>query len=84
MALMAGPVLPGPRKPTWGCPACGASANWASRIKCRCGQDAPTVFIQRARKAAREATQQPASAPRRASQSPAPWSDQYKQMQKQM
>ncbi|CAK0847854.1 unnamed protein product [Prorocentrum cordatum] len=41
-------------------------------------------YLLDSRKAAREATQQPASAPRRASQSPAPWSDQYKQMQKQM
>ena len=92
MALTAGPILPGPRKPTWGCPSCGASANWASRIKCRCGQDAPAFIVQRARKAAKEAMQQPASGPPRrvggggshGPPTPAPWSDQYKQMQKQM
>eukprot|EP00959_Pyramimonas_sp_CCMP1952_P030590 641283-Pyramimonas_sp.AAC.1 len=80
MAL-PGPMLPGPKKPTWGCPSCGTASNWAGTVKCRCGQDAPTSVIQRARKAAKAEMQQLASAP---PELPAPWSEQFKQMQKQM
>ncbi|CAK0864358.1 unnamed protein product, partial [Prorocentrum cordatum] len=54
MASPAHDVLPGPTRPFWGCPSCGASANYASRIRCRCGRPAPQSVADKARKAAKQ------------------------------
>ena len=53
-------LLPGPRFPMWGCSRCGHSANWASRIKCKCGAAAPTRIIQAAKRGAAAFKLQPA------------------------
>ena len=39
-------VLPGPRRPFWGC-SCGHADNWACRVRCqRCGAAAPPRSMQ--------------------------------------
>ena len=49
-----GEVLPGPRRPEWGC-ACGTDGNWASRLSCRsCGKAAPSWWRDRAKAKAKE------------------------------
>ena len=46
-------VLPGPRKPIWGC-SCGHADNWACRVRCqRCDKAAPQRFSDAARAAAK-------------------------------
>ena len=55
-------VLPGPRYPLWGCSKCGHSANWASRIKCKCGVTAPTRIVQAAKREAAAIRVQPSNA----------------------
>eukprot|EP00959_Pyramimonas_sp_CCMP1952_P399655 8373629-Pyramimonas_sp.AAC.1 len=35
------PARARPRRPTWACGRCSASANWTSRIRCQCGNEAP-------------------------------------------
>ena len=47
-------VLPGPTMPHWGCPGCGRPNNWASRIRCACGQQAPQLIVDKARAAAKK------------------------------
>ena len=49
-------ILPGPRKPVWGC-MCGTDGNWACRLACRtCGRAAPLATRQRALEQAAGAT----------------------------
>ena len=56
-------VLLGPRQPEWGCPKCGCSTNWRSRIKCKgCGEDAPQSVTQKAKAAHRAEQSKPAPA----------------------
>ena len=52
-------VLAGPKYPTWSC-NCGTHSNYASRIKCRCGREAPHRILQAARKAAERSKDVPA------------------------
>ena len=47
-------VLPGPKTPSWGCPSCGRDGNWASRIRCFCGKEAPSRIVEKARAAAKK------------------------------
>ena len=47
-------VLPGPKKPFWGCPKCGEDQNWASRVVCRCGARASQKVCERAQAAAKK------------------------------
>lgn len=45
-------VLPGPKRPCWGCP-CGEANNWASRLCCKgCAKQAPRRIAAAARAAA--------------------------------
>eukprot|EP00959_Pyramimonas_sp_CCMP1952_P450328 9428962-Pyramimonas_sp.AAC.1 len=44
-------VLRGPRRPFWACGRCSAAANWASRIRCQCGNEAPLRIRNEAWKA---------------------------------
>ncbi|CAK0879036.1 unnamed protein product, partial [Prorocentrum cordatum] len=48
-------ILAGPKKPHWGCPCCGCSSNWASKLVCRRGQKAPQRAQQQARRADKDA-----------------------------
>eukprot|EP00959_Pyramimonas_sp_CCMP1952_P052855 1105281-Pyramimonas_sp.AAC.1 len=48
-------ILRGPKKPHWGCPSCGCSTSWASRVVCQCGKHAPQHAQVKARKADKEA-----------------------------
>ena len=50
--------LAGPKNPFWAC-ACGSANNYASRIKCRCGKDAPHRILHAAREAAKRANTAP-------------------------
>ncbi len=46
-------LLPGPRKPCWGC-RCGFDDNWACRLRCqRCDRPAPQRYSDAARAAAK-------------------------------
>ena len=64
-------VLDGPKFPVWCCSKCGASQNWASRIKCRCGADATTRIVQAAKREASAAKLRPKATPKRAPSQPA-------------
>ena len=46
-------VLAGPHTPFWNCASCGEKKNWASRIVCRCGAEAPQHIADKARAAAK-------------------------------
>eukprot|EP00959_Pyramimonas_sp_CCMP1952_P385473 8078450-Pyramimonas_sp.AAC.1 len=48
-------VLRGPRKTHWCCGQCGRAENWACRIQCLCGRDAPAAIVSRARQKHKEA-----------------------------
>jgi len=48
-------VLPGSRTPHWACPNCTRANNWACRIVCRCGKEAPSSILNRARDQANKA-----------------------------
>ena len=48
-----GEILAGPKKPYWECTSCSDSHNFASRIRCRCGQAAPKQVKAKAVKAAK-------------------------------
>ncbi len=57
-------VLPGPRKPLWGC-SCGCADNWACRLRChRCERPAPQTTADAARAAAATWLPQRSAAPR--------------------
>ncbi len=57
-------VLPGPRKPLWGC-SCGCADNWACRLRChRCDRPAPQSTADAARTAAATWLPQRSAAPR--------------------
>ena len=45
-------ILAGPKTPYWSC-HCGSAGNYASRIKCRCGREAPHRIVHAAREAAK-------------------------------
>ena len=45
-------VLAGPKFPVWAC-NCGSANNYACRIKCRCGRNAPHRIVHAAREAAK-------------------------------
>ena len=44
-----GEVLRGRKTPEWSCGNCGRHSNWASRIRCACGRNAPESIIAKAR-----------------------------------
>ncbi|CAK0798130.1 unnamed protein product [Prorocentrum cordatum] len=48
-------VLRGLRKPHWCCGQCGRAGNWACRIHCLCGGDAPAAIVSRAHQKHKEA-----------------------------
>ena len=46
---MSNDVVKGPKLPLWGCQACGRTSNWACRVRCRCGAEAPSHVLLRAK-----------------------------------
>ena len=48
-------LLSGPRKPFWACKGCDRTSNFACRIRCSCGKNAPPSIVKAAKKAAAEA-----------------------------
>eukprot|EP00959_Pyramimonas_sp_CCMP1952_P109542 2291490-Pyramimonas_sp.AAC.1 len=77
-------VLRGSKKPFWSC-ACGMDGNWACRIECSCGKQAPQRIITAAKKA--DAAARAGDAPSKRAggsglvEKPAPWCSKFKLME---